>query len=410
MLLSRWKMMAGVVGVSIGGLAAAASQCPKWDSSKGRSSDEPVAKVETKVAPAGPPALALPPISGPDVPAAPVLIPAGVTFPAPPMPGSEPTLPPIKPTADAPKTPAPPATDVTKPLHVLPQFAPPAPKPAELPPAPVGLPPVPKSSEPKPCELPAFPSIDMTPAKPPVATAPPKPVTTAALPDLIPPSPTPAAKPSPPPVVPTSGTQPPAGMTPTPPDVLGHGPDVVPRGGQPTGPATVVPLPPSETPLPPPAGTSGSSPGMPPARPTDAPPPGAEIPVGKPPAPVQPIPVADTKFRILLRVGDGEPMFEVKNGDSLVLKVVCDKVDIKSPEKGAGLAEVTARGKVRFAGFGAEGTCDELKFFAGNGEVSMTGEVKVVVRDKLGRVESELTSTTLKYKIDASSVGGQIKP
>jgi hypothetical protein len=74
------------------------------------------------------------------------------------------------------------------------------------------------------------------------------------------------------------------------------------------------------------------------------------------------------------------------------------------------MSEVVARGKVRFAGFGAEGSCDELKFFAGNGEVSMSGDVKVVVRDKLGRVESELTSTTLKYKIDASSVGGQIKP
>ena len=37
MSLSRWKLMAGVLGVSIGGLAAAASQCPKFDKSKGRS-------------------------------------------------------------------------------------------------------------------------------------------------------------------------------------------------------------------------------------------------------------------------------------------------------------------------------------------------------------------------------------
>jgi hypothetical protein len=126
-------------------------------------------------------------------------------------------------------------------------------------------------------------------------------------------------------------------------------------------------------------------------------------------APIQQISGAESKFRIVLRVGEGEPTFEVKNGDNLVLKVACEKVDIKSPEKG-GMSEVIARGKVRFAGFGAEGSCDELKFFAGNGEVSMSGDVKVVVRDKLGRVESELTSTTLKYKIDASSVGGQIKP
>ena len=112
----------------------------------------------------------------------------------------------------------------------------------------------------------------------------------------------------------------------------------------------------------------------------------------------------------MLRVGEGEPQFEVKNGDNLVLKVACEKVDIKSPEKGNGLSEVTARGKVRFAGFGAEGTCDELKFMAGTGEVSMSGDVKVQVKDKLGRVESELTTATMKYKIDASAVGGQIKP
>jgi hypothetical protein len=121
-------------------------------------------------------------------------------------------------------------------------------------------------------------------------------------------------------------------------------------------------------------------------------------------------PAAESRFRIVLRVGEGEPTFEVRSGDNLVLKVASEKVDIKSPEKGTGLSEVTARGKVRFAGFGAEGTCEELKFFAGSGEVGMSGDVKVIVRDKLGRVESELTSTTLKYKIDVSSVGGQLKP
>jgi hypothetical protein len=119
---------------------------------------------------------------------------------------------------------------------------------------------------------------------------------------------------------------------------------------------------------------------------------------------------AGTKFRILLSVGDGMPMFEVKDGDNLVLKVVCEKVDIKSPEKGQGLSAVTARGKVRFAGFGAEGTCEELSFLAGTGEVSMTGDVKVQVKDKLGRVESEISSSTLKYKIDSNAVGGTLKP
>jgi hypothetical protein len=93
-----------------------------------------------------------------------------------------------------------------------------------------------------------------------------------------------------------------------------------------------------------------------------------------------------TKFKIVLRVGEGEPLFEVRHGDDLVMKVLCEKVDIKSPEKGQGLSAVTATGKVRFVGFGAEGTCESLSFLAGTGEVLMTGNVKVQVKDKIGRV------------------------
>jgi len=117
-----------------------------------------------------------------------------------------------------------------------------------------------------------------------------------------------------------------------------------------------------------------------------------------------------SKFRIVLRVGEGEPTFEVRNGDDLVLKVVCDKVDVKAPEKGTGPSTVKASGKVHFVGFGAEGTCDELAFLAGTGEVAMTGNVTIHVKDKLGRVESELTTETVKYKIDASATSGSLKP
>jgi hypothetical protein len=139
-------------------------------------------------------------------------------------------------------------------------------------------------------------------------------------------------------------------------------------------------------------------------------PPPSPPPLSVPSQAPQPIQAAESKFRIVLRVGEGEPTFEVKHGDNLVMKVACTKVDIKSPENGHGQSEVIARGKVRFAGFGAIGTCDELKFFAGTGEVSMSGDVKVQVKDKLGRVESELTTTTLKYKVDADAIGGSIKP
>jgi hypothetical protein len=143
----------------------------------------------------------------------------------------------------------------------------------------------------------------------------------------------------------------------------------------------------------------------------DAPPP-TPITLTEPVATALAVAASPAKYRILLRVGEGEPVFEVRSGDALMLKVVCEKVDVKSPEKGSGLCAVKACGKVRFAGFGAEGTCDELNFLAGTGEVAMTGNVKIQVKDKLGRVESELSAELMKYKIDPHTVAGygQLKP
>jgi hypothetical protein len=126
--------------------------------------------------------------------------------------------------------------------------------------------------------------------------------------------------------------------------------------------------------------------------------------------PASSVSAAAAKFRIVLRVGEGEPKFEVRNGDDLILKVISEKIDVKSPEKGNGLSSVKASGKVHFAGFGAEGTCEELSFLAGTGEVTLTGHVKIQVKDKLGRVESELATETVKYRIDVSALGGSLKP
>jgi hypothetical protein len=395
MSLSRWKLMAGVLGVSIGGLAAAASQCPKFDTSKGRSPEAPVAKAEPKVPPAGPASPTAPtaPTTGPAVPPAPELPPlptpnTGPGIPAPPSlapAGATPPLP--SPSTETPKPPAPPA-------GVLP------PIPADVtPPALPGLPGTPSVSAPsKPAD--------------PKPSEPAKPAVTPPVADLIPSAPAvPPGKPMP--AAPTKGDAGPSAPGFALPETSNFEkmktPPVVTTGGmQPGNPGKPTAFPSPTVPsgtgaLPPPADLPGAPP-----RPMNM----NDLPHGDPlvKAPSVSAPtVAGTKFRILLRVGEGEPSFEVKNGDNLVLKVACEKVDIKSPEKG-GLSEVTAKGKVRFAGFGAEGTCDELKFLAGTGEVSMTGEVKVQVKDKLGRIESELTTGSMKYKIDASAVGGALKP
>ena len=138
-----------------------------------------------------------------------------------------------------------------------------------------------------------------------------------------------------------------------------------------------------------------------------------ELPPSLPPMPAPtapPVTVSPSKFRIVLRVGNGEATFEVRHDDDLVMKVVCEKVDIKSREKGQGPSSITATGNVRFVGFGAEGSCESLSFLAGTGEVSLVGNVNVKVRDKIGRVESELHADKMKYKLDQNALTGAIKP
>jgi hypothetical protein len=367
-MLSRWKLMAGVLGVSIGGLAAAASQCPKFDRSKGRSAESPVAKADPKLPPAGAPSTPPPPAPALDVPAPPQLTPGGSTPPAPMV-----LLP--EPATTSPKLPEPAAPAVS-----LPQLSTKAEMPAPVIPTGVAAPAKPES---KPTE-PMLPPVDAG-KKP----TPPTPSVT----DLVP---TPPAAAPVEVIKPLKAEAPPAaGLLPPTPEAA------------PMKPVASPELPGKPTAAP---GAGSLSPPLP-GAPEPSPPAHVE-PLGVPKGPTAPVAIqaAASPYRILLRVGEGEPTFEVKNGDNLVLKVACEKVDIKSPEKGAGMSEVVARGKVRFAGFGAEGTCDELKFFAGTGEVSMSGTVRVQVKDKLGRVESELTTASMKYKIDSSAVGGQIKP
>lgn len=380
MLLTRWKLMAGVLGVSIGGLAAAASQCPKLDKSKGRQPEAPVTAEAPKLPPAGAPSSApkLPDLPAP-APAAPQLTPAGVTPPAPagekvvlpPAPATAPGLPslpdfpsPTEPKAVKPEEKALPAA-LTLPIPDAKPAVEPTKTTTPVPATPPMTPPKPVAEAPK-----AAPANDLLP--PAVTAAPSKPIASPPLDNFAPPV-TNAATPGKPaaqPVMPIGGTTQPPALS----------------GAAVESPK---PLPTEQPPVL----------DVPPSKPTPAP--GTEAGTMK---------VGAMKYRIVLRVGEGEPTFEVKSGDDLVLKVACEKVDIKSPEKGAGLSAVTARGKVRFAGFGVEGTCEELSFMAGTGEVSMAGDVKVQMKDKLGRVESELTTATLKYKIDANAVGAAIKP
>jgi hypothetical protein len=355
---SRWKMMAGVLSVSLGGLATVAGQCPKPDANKGNkfpaempiSADLPMAPVAPAAPPPGPMPKTPPVPSGPSIP-----VPAADLPPGPMIP-TGPTIP----TLGSPALPPVPSIDLP------------------------GLPGTPTVPLPPP-------SMPSTHTKKHEGTIPPPvPQVIPASGPITPPLPTPSVGVIEPPVPGTIPATPPAGLT-----APGEGkPLPGPSSGPPPAYGGPPSVPPSTSSIDPPVyyGSSTNPKLTPPVVPASG------------------VSNSTTKFRIVLRVGEGEPTFEVRTGDDLVLKVVCDKVDIKSPEKGSGPSTVKAAGKVHFVGFGAEGTCDELAFLAGTGEVSMTGNVKISVKDKLGRVESELSTESVKYKIDPSAISGSLKP
>ncbi|HEX4607341.1 MAG TPA: hypothetical protein VH092_03970 [Urbifossiella sp.] len=371
MTISRYKIMAGILGVSVGGLAALAGQCRP--DTPHRSGDGPPGNPKTASAGSKPSAVLPPPVDlpVPTIPAGPVgvdlpSLPALPVGPGSPTPAKLPEFPAVMPVkAETPKQAVPPT-------------------PVVIPASGSALPDVP----------PALPGgvIRLPQTEPVVPTAPPKAIEPATAPLRVEPIATPPAPPAPAAVAPGSPALVPALPAPavvTPP---------VPT--PPTPAAFITPPLPADTKAPtaPPAAVA-PTPAVEPIR--------ASVPA---PGPGLQQAVAASRFRILLRVGEGEPVFEVKSGDDLVLRVVCEKVDIKSPEKGQGPSSVVATGKVRFAGFGAEGTCDSLSFLAGTGEVAMTGSVRVQVKDKIGRVESELTSDRLQYRLDTNALPGTMRP
>ena len=394
MTMSRWKVMAGVLGVSLGGLAAVAGPCPKPSPTQtSRAADGPVAGETPKVPPGG--------SSAPKqaVPTAPIDVP-------PLSPPSQ--LPPLPPSAGSEALPLPLPAAASKPAKplALPEMPVAGKKPIEAPKPdamptggviPVGalLPPTPASE----VKVPAAPPTAPVPLTPPQGTEPVLPTAPLTPAGALTPGPTPPMPADLPPASPSK----PADLVPPPSKPSPASPGA--KEIQPTAPPVVVPPMPQEV-IPDLSVPIGSSPARTP---------NVVTPVTTPVVPTTTVTTAAattpaTKFKIVLRVGEGEPLFEVRHGDDLVMKVLCEKVDIKSPEKGQGLSAVTATGKVRFVGFGAEGTCDSFSFLAGTGEVLMTGNVKVQVKDKIGRVESELTTDKMQYRLDTSAMPGTLKP
>ena len=118
------------------------------------------------------------------------------------------------------------------------------------------------------------------------------------------------------------------------------------------------------------------------------------------PAPAQP-PVAEKKLKVILHMGDERPRFEVRDGDEVYLKVVCDKVDVKSPsEKGESMSVMRATGRVTFVTPGGDGVCEELSVAPGTGQVIVTG--KVAFKYNWGRVETTVSGDRMNFRLGSA--------
>lgn len=330
---TRWKMMIGALGLSLGGLAAVAG----------------VPASQGMVSCAGTPTHTVARVGDPPVP-----------------------------------VPAPKVADLPPPVPTIP--------------APLSIPPI--SSEP--AVIPAaapLPPIILTP----VAPATPEPV---------------KAAPATPPAVPHIPSLPPATPIPTP---------TLPRLELPPAPAAPAPVPPASVPFEVnvPGGTSGvlrlapPAPDVPSPKPVELPKPSAPeprpaaapVPTAPPaeerlaPTPVAPAEMkpVEKKLKVILSMGDERPRFEVRDGDEIYLKVVCDKVEVKSPgEGGVSVSTMRATGKVTFVTPGGEGTCDELAVLPGTGQVVVTGKVSFTYN--WGKVETTVTGEKMNFRLGSNTV------
>ncbi len=128
-----------------------------------------------------------------------------------------------------------------------------------------------------------------------------------------------------------------------------------------------------------------------PSRPVPAMPPVASEPQAPPTA-------FEKKLKVMLHMGDERPRFEIRDGDETYLKVVCDKVDVKSPvEKGETTSTLKASGKVTFVTPGGDGICDELTVTPGSGLVVVSG--KVTFRYTWGKAETTVSGDRMTFRL-----------
>ena len=353
MNLSRWKLLAGVFGLSVCGLAALAEPACRT-AGHGSRQLPPVAENKADVKP----------VKGGTVVPPPILV-------DPPKPVELPAIPGSAPLPSLPQALPSPGDPVVKPA---------LPDPFEL-----SLPMV-KEDKPKTDALPAFPLPPMSPTtNVPAATAVPEPISTG-LPAL-PGSPVqlPVAKPGLPDFPPIQQIAPEVKPVPLP------------------QPVEAKPLP-----RPQPVDVQSIYNAVPPITRTPVPTPPAPAPAPAPEvrtvAARSATPTVEKRLKVTLQMGDGNPRFEIRDGEEVVLKVTSDKIDVTAPtEKGDLWSTLKASGRVKFYSPGGDGYCDELVIVPGSCEVIATG--KVQFKYNWGKVETAVTSERMTFRLGATPTG-----
>ncbi len=128
------------------------------------------------------------------------------------------------------------------------------------------------------------------------------------------------------------------------------------------------------------------------------------------PIPTKPL-AADAKLKMLLRIGDGQPRFEIRNSATtdLLLKVYGEKIELAPPPEGRPtVAGVMAIGRVKFTAPGVEGTCDHLTILTNSGEVMLKGNIHM--KTKYGKAWSEMTADKMVYQIGTTGLSAPTRP
>ena len=335
MRLTRWKLLAGVLGLSMCGLAALAEPACR-SMGFARRADEPKPDAEKPADAAKPP----PPLPSPLPPPASTEVP-----------------PPVIPTVEDKKTaPAP------------------LPSPVPVDAKPIALPPVNDPKTPAAVDIKLLEDVHKV-QNPPVALPT---LSEGKKADPVPlpvPSAIPSHEPLPTPVPVPYGTP---------------GPDT-PRTAVPApalvGIEPIVPVK-SEKPLPLPAAEKNVDLPLPGVTPIPSPATEAPKAAG----------VVNKKLKVMLHLSDEKPWFEVRDGEDLVLKVTADAVNLSaSAEKGKPAGVLVALGGVQFRTLGGYGTCDELQVMPGTGEVVVTG--KVTVTSNWGKAETTATADKMTFRL-----------